>query len=477
MSRALLFLSVIAAVSPASLEAQVMQARPPLDIQLSGVEQGLMVPISASSFLDEGPAPGPCDSAGCDGAGCDGQGETPGCQCAACQWRNREHFLGDWGGLRTTLAEHGIVADLQFTQFYQGVTSGGQDREMQYGGKLDYMFTFLGGKLGLNEGFKSIVHAETRYGEGIDGNAGPFAFPNSNMLFPLPGQNDTAITGLLFMQALNERIALAAGKINVVDLWTMLYPHVGRGVEGFMNLNALSVGLPWLRFVNLSVMGAGALVLEGEQIQGGVLVFDTNNSTTSTGFHDLFDQGAAVLGLWRFFTDWNGKPGSHLFAGGWSSRKYTSVDPTSLTVIPGQGLTLGQETGAWAFAYYFDQIIWADRCNDKRNIRLFSGWTISDGNPSPARWAGMASLQGTGLIPRREQDRMGVAYFYNGLSDDFRRLTSVVVDLEELQGVELYYNVAVRPWCHVTADLQIIDNAREQDGTAVVFGLRTNIDL
>jgi porin len=389
----------------------------------------------------------------------------------------RQRLFGNLLGAESCLAQRGIVADLELTQFYQGVSSGGADRDSVYGGKMDYMFTFLGEPLGLNKGFTAIMHAETRFGESLVGQAGAFALPNTNMLYPRATENDTAITGLLFMQALNERVALAAGKINVVDLWNMLYPHTGRGVDGFMNLNSLAAGLPWLRFVNLSVNGAGVLAMEGEQIQGGVLVFDTNNSTTTTGLNNLFDQGACVLGLWRFFTDWNGKPGSHLFAFGGSTRTYTSLDRSDWHFIPGQGggLTPGQKDGAWAAAYYFDQVFWVDPCNAERNMRLFTGWSLSDGNPSFARWNGMVSVEGYGLIRGRQQDRLGVSYFYNGLSDDYRQLVSPLVQLEAVQGVELYYNAAITPWFHLTGDLQIVDDENEADDTAVVLGLRGKI--
>jgi porin len=370
---------------------------------------------------------------------------------------------------------------LQLTQFYQGVADGGVSQTDAYGGKLDYQFTFLGEPLGLWKGFTTLMHAETRFGESLVGEAGSFAFPNTNMLYPSPSEQSTAITGLLMIQSLNERVAVAAGKINVVDFWTMVYPHVGRGVDGFMNINSLAAAMPWLRFINLSVNGAGILFMEGKQIQGGVLVFDTNNSTTTAGLDNLFDKGAGVLGLWRFFTDWNGKPGSHLFAFGGSTRTYTSLDRNDWTFLPGQGggLTPGEETGTWATAYYFDQVFWADPCNKDRNLRLFTGWSLSDGNPSFARWNGMVSVEGYGLVAGREKDRMGVAYFYNGLSDEFKQLVSTLptVDLEDVQGVELYYNAAVRPWLHVTGDLQVIDNENVGNDPALVLGLRAKITL
>ncbi len=391
----------------------------------------------------------------------------------------RSSLTNGFLGLQPALAKHGIVADIDVPQFYQGVTGGDADQTFKYGGKVDYNLTFLGEQLGLWKGFTTIMHAETRFGESVVGEAGAFALPNTNMLYPTPSQDITSITGLLFLQALNENVALAAGKINVVDLWAMVYPDSGRGVDGFMNLNALAAGLPWLRFVNLSVNGAGVLTMKEKQVQGGLLVFDTNNSTTEDGLDNLFDQGASVLGLWRFFTDCNGKPGSHLFVGGWSSRTYTSLDRTDWTFLPGQGggLTPGEETGAWALAYYYEQVFWADPCNADRNMRLFTGWSLSDGNPSFARWNGMVSVEGFGLIHCREQDRMGVAYFYTGLSDDFRELVDPVVQLEAVQGVELYYNAAVTPWFHLTADLQIVDNENEADDTAVIAGLRGKVDF
>jgi hypothetical protein len=44
-----------------------------------------------------------------------------------CLWC-REYLTDDLFGARTGLAEHGVVADLQLTQFYQGVASGGAEQ-------------------------------------------------------------------------------------------------------------------------------------------------------------------------------------------------------------------------------------------------------------------------------------------------------------------------------------------------------------
>ena len=68
------------------------------------------------------------------------------------------------------------------------------------------------------------MHAETRFGEDVNGHAGALAFPNTAMLYPLPGEHETAISGLFAIQSLSERIALTAGKYRTVDLFNLIYP-------------------------------------------------------------------------------------------------------------------------------------------------------------------------------------------------------------------------------------------------------------
>jgi porin len=75
---------------------------------------------------------------------------------------------------------------------------------------------------------------------------------------------------------------------------------------------------------------------------------------------------------------------------------------------------------------------------------------------------------------------MGVGYFHDELSSDYKQLVSTLlpaVDLENVQGVELYYNAEITPWFHLTGDLQIIDNENVGDDTAIILGLRATMDL
>ena len=99
-----------------------------------------------------------------------------------------------------------------------------------------------------------------------------------------------------------------------------------------------------------------------KRVEGGVLVYDTQNVTTTSGFDDMFNNGANIFGFWRFFTDVNGLPGSHFFGGSWSTGDFTSFDPDGFVFIPGQGLVAPKVGGAFTLIYIYEQTLWADCC-------------------------------------------------------------------------------------------------------------------
>jgi porin len=390
----------------------------------------------------------------------------------------REKLTGNWNGLRPILIDHGVDIEVRLSHYYQGVASGGVDKNWESGGKVDYLLTLDGHKLGLWPGFFVGVHAESQWGDTIGGDAGELTFPNTQMLYPAPDYDGTSLTGLTFTQALSEDFVLFAGKLNSVDMWTMFYPNVGGGYEGFMNVNVLASALPWFRFVNLSELGGGAFTLDEGRVQAGVLAFDTNNSSTNSGFDDLFDDGVAGLAFYRFFFEMDEKPGGLLFAVGGSTRKYGSLEETDWHFVPGQGLDVGKKRGAWATAVYFDQVFWQAAENTSRNAYVYTGWTIGDDDPSFGRWAGFIALEGVGVFESRAADRMGFAWYYSGLSNEFEDLVDDIgVRLRDTWGFEAYYNVELAQWLHVTGDVQVLENEFKGDDTALVLGVRTVVDF
>ena len=418
---------------------------------------------------------GMADDAGCNSCGCESCGCSS-CGCNSCGPSLTEEFTRRLTAMAKSMAAQGIVYAPVPTQFYQGVTSGGIEQDFEYGGKLDQFVILDSGKLGLWDGMTLTMHAETRFGQDVNFDAVGLAPVNVAMLYPKSNEHDTAITGLSFAQAIDEEVQLTFGKFNALDLFYSLYPQTGRGVSGFMNASMV-IPLSVARVVPLSFMGAGAMKYHEKQIQGAVLVYDTQNVPTTSGFDDMFNNGANILGFWRFFTEVGGLPGSHGFGGIWSTGEFVSFDPTGFAIVPGQGLVAPRQSGAYSLLYILEQTLWADCCNKDRNIALLSQWGLADEETSPFHWSANVAVQAQGFSCRRPQDTMGVGYFHTGLSEDFRNLLAPLVELQDVNGVELYYNAAIAKCFHLTADLQIIEPAEAASDTAIVFGLRGSIAL
>lgn len=387
----------------------------------------------------------------------------------------QKYLTGNWGGARDQLAAHGVILDIQLTQFYQGLLSGTGDKDGEYGGKADYFLIFLGDQAGL-EGFTAVIHGETRFGHDVNTVAG-LTPPNINMLYPDAPQQHSHLTGWQLSQRItDDGWSIAGGKLNGIDLMEMVM-HTGRGIDKFMN-TALVLPMGFVRSTNLSIMGAGLMKNRGREVEGALFVYDTQNSAATSGFDNLFGDGAVILGLWRFFYDVGGLAGNSTIFGNYSTKTFKTLDPSGWVIIPGVGVDIADVEGTWMVGYAFDQMLWADASNPSRNVGLSGQFTVTDGNPSPFKWTASVALEING-VASRDEDSIGVGFFYQGLSDDFIDLVDVAtqgaVELEDAAGLEVYYKMQLAPWLALTADLQVIDTNVKSDDTAVIGALRTNI--
>lgn len=373
-----------------------------------------------------------------------------------------------------SMQARGIVYAPGVTQFYQGVTSGGAEQEFEYGGKVDQFLILDSGKLGLWQGMTMTLHAETRFGEDVIAEAVGFAPVNVAMLYPKLDEHETAITNLSFDQALDESLHAQFGKFNAVDLFYTLYPETGRGVNGFMNASMV-LPLAAARVTPLSFLGTGLMTYEGKKPQAGVVVYDTHDCATTSGFDELFDNGANILGFYRVFTDVNGLPGSHMFGGIWSTGEFLAFDPTGFVIVPGEGVQTIPQSGAYTLLYIFEQTLWMDCCQPQRNVVLLSQWGLADSLTSPVGWSANVGVQATGFNAARPHDSLGVGYFHTGVSNDLQNLLSPIITLQDVDGVELYYSMAVVKGFQVTTDFQVIEPADVRNDTALVFGLRGTV--
>jgi porin len=251
----------------------------------------------------------------------------------------RDRLTGDWGGVRTKLEDHGIKAEFKFTQFGQGVPTGGNRKNGTYGGKVDYILDVDVSKFaGLWPGLFFNIHAETQYGESSLIDAGPSLLPNTAMLMPLPNCTCTEVTQVAILQGVWEgtiplqgdkgAALVGAGKANIVDLLTTTFPNFGYGLEGFMNFNALYNVWNYLRYWFPAQYGATLALfnLDTGMPQATFLVYGQDNVSDKWNISDSFSDGVGMMGFLRVFWDLGGKPGYAALMASGSTKEYSVID-------------------------------------------------------------------------------------------------------------------------------------------------------
>jgi porin len=403
----------------------------------------------------------------------------------------RDKFTGDWEGWRTNLQEHGIDPQFRLSQYGQWVADGGRETDGGYAGTMDYRINADLKKLfGLWDGLSVSMHARSRWGHDVNEEVGNLTLPNAGPIMPLPGSyTGTDVTGLTLTQtfpAFTGRIGvITLGKIDVIDTVTMFFPSVGYGQEGFWNVNALVTALPWFGAVEgLSLYGGYVATMneEYQNAESGLLVTGTQGvSDNWNSLTDSFDDGVWIAVFQRLFWKLEDKPGYVMIFAAGSTRDQPSNDPRDWTTIPGSdpgdGIVSTKEDKPWDIALYLSQVLWQAEDDPTRKATILIGGTAGPDDPQFAQYNIFSSLEAYGPMASRPHDRMGVSFWYNWLANNYKQLVRPVANLRDLYGFEIYYNVEINKWLHVTPDLQVIKNEFNGDDFAIVPGIRAVIDF
>ncbi len=385
----------------------------------------------------------------------------------------RSRLTGDWAGSRSELAETGLTFFGDITQYYQGVTTGGLTRQFEYGGRADYLIDVDSQKMGLWEGGHFDFRGETRLGEDCNGIDGSVAPSNFAMALPFPRQNVTALTGIQYTQDLSENVSVFFGKLNLLDGTPAAYAR-GMRLNYFWNA-AMQSNLS-RSYLIPSTLGAGFTVRDEVEPVFNFYLLDTHYTPTTSGFPTLFTNGVVAYGEYRQRTNWFDLPGHSSVAFLYSSATRTALDSNPYALLEAilSGTPLPTRNSSWTAIYRFDQVLFADEKDPKRNWTLNSDLGLTDGDPNPIRWFANLSLVGNSPIRSRENDTVGIGYYHLGVS---RMPILTIHGFGAENGVEVFYNAAVTPWFHITPDLQILDPAQRNNATAVLFGIRARLSF
>jgi porin len=270
-------------------------------------------------------------------------------------------------------------------------------------------------------------------------------------------------------QALSEQFIVFFGKVDTLDGDMNAFAH-GRGKHQFFNTSFVFNPIA-VQTIPYSTLGAGFSILQGVEPIFTFTVLNATDTTTTSGFDELFAEGVALSAELRLPTRILGLPGHQDFGATWNSREYVALGQDPRVIEP--SVPIATKSGSWSLRWNFDQHLHVDPCDPTRGWGVFGRAGISDANPNPIAWIVSFGVGGHSPLPGREDDRFGIGWYYGAASSEL----GPFFNPDDGTGVELFYNIAVTPFFYLTPDLQVIDGGIPIADTAVIPGVRGNLSF
>ena len=400
---------------------------------------------------------------------------------------SRSYLTGDWGGLRSKLADRGVQFDSNVTQIYQGVASGGTNRTGRYSGSTDMVLKLDFHKLGLWPGRIATVEAQVPFGNTVNPYSGGILPVNTLLSLTAPAIDEFILPHLYFRQYLSDWFAVEIGKLDTTGGDANEFAH-GRGDDKFMNL-AFSFNPVTITLAPYAPLGMSLLFFPHKDVDYSFGVIDSQGLPNTAGFKTLVEDPTTLFHEARVTVRPFGLTGHQLLGVAWANKPFTLLPQDRRTIIRNIlfGTPLKTASNNWALYYNFDQYLYQDKQDRTRGFGIFFRAGVANPRTSPYQQFYSFGFGGKGIIPMRDQDQFGIGYYYLKFSGDIPESLRRRLSLDHEQGAELFYNVEVFPWLHVTPDLQIISPSRKTLGTllnpgkniqtGVVPALRVKIDF
>ena len=392
--------------------------------------------------------------------------------------RTTENLTGDWGGVRTKLADAGIKMNLKFMNQIMVNMHGGLETKNGHdtGGSYDLDFYFDLEKMNLIKGAEIWFRGKGTWG----GDDGDFDKEKVGGLFKTNA--DVSAEEPIFVDKWHWKQKLADGKLELrlgrqeptKDLFDTS-KVIGNEDKYFLNSALLR---------NATVPPTKGLSFYAnwdftEHAYVRAAIFDAQAQerrvNLDTAFHDeAWYRTYGELGCKPKLNSANGKLWGHYRIGTWfdSSEKKRFFDTMG-------GLRAERfDSNDWGFYTGFDQMVWKenDDAKDNQGIVLAARYGYAPGEVNKIEHFWSLAAHYEGLIPTRDKDLLGLGVAQGVLADEYRRVHAGA-DRETVY--ETYYAIQVTPWLSITPDLQFITNTGgdEDDPDTFVAGLRFGMIL
>lgn len=362
-----------------------------------------------------------------------------------------EHLGGDWGGIRTDLAQHGVSLNLTYTADFLGNPVGGHTKAFRYASGLE-----IGMRLDLElilgtDGLVFDITGDYRAGLDLSEPIGNFFPPAQSFgVEKRFGRGSMHLYRFSLEQLLlDERLSILVGRIGMGDdfLTSDLYANF---VQTAFNANPVGVvaNLPGFSIGPVSTWGWRVRYREDRWcVMGGVYYADeTLGEDDKHGVDFSIRRDKGLISILQVAYRHNqakrdmGLPGEYYVGSYYDSNRFEGLgDPTKA------------RHGNYGLYFHMGQMVFAEAGSDRQEgLRLFLAGTFApftEINLFPYFVMGGAVYQG--LIPGRKQDKTSFGAAYGQVSASIPGQTYELI-------FELNHNFQVTPWFNVQPDIQYI---------------------
>ena len=405
--------------------------------------------------------------------------------CESCEPKCTDHLTGDWFGARTKLEDAGIDINLTFVNIYQVNVHGGADTKdaQRFDGLYDLDVTLDLEKLFKLKGGQVYALAEGGYGNGLEGagKIGDLFGVNYNVI----GYRSVDLIQLWYQQNLfDDKLQLRLGKIDMTGTFECRGCPVSFDGNRFANdeyaqfINGALVNNPTIPFPDEG-LGAIAHFSPLEWFYTSVGVADAQADRRETGFNTTFHDEAYFLGMYEFGFVPHIPTAKGPLVGAYRFGLWYDPQPRERYYDnPAGDRPARFHRDNLGFYTSFDQTVYRENSESDQGLGLFFryGFTPGDTNIIEHFWSIGGQYQG--LIPKRDNDVLGFGVAQGLLSNELGYYDDTTPGRETV--MELYYNIQITEWLHLTPDIQYIFNPGgiEHAGHDVtVMGLRLWLSL
>lgn len=406
---------------------------------------------------------------------------------AAARDASDQHLFGDWGGLRTQLADDGIDMQAGYGSNTAGNPSGGKSQTARYADQWRLAASFDLGKLANIDGAKFYVSLSRRDGRSLSKDAIGNQVPVQAIY---GGGQDFRLDDLWYQQFFDEgHWEARLGRVHVSDD----FAHFGCAFQslGFCAAPyALLADSGWAQFP-VGVWGVRIKYISGPwYVETGAYQVNPGYGRPANGFKLDFSGTTGVLAPVEIGVQ--PKLGAQKLAGDYKLGLYydSSNTPDVYEDVTGRpaaltGLPARVRNGRYGGYLMAQQQLSAPSAGSNRGLTVFADLTLADRDTALIRDSLTLGLWYEGPFAPRAHDRAEFAvgrYAFNDRLANYQRLlNTTAAGPVGVQGTEtdfnLQYNFALAPWCMLGPNLQYVihPNGLHTIADAFVVGLQTSV--